>query len=66
MDLLRGKKPNWIFDNLGDLVRPLELVPTSRERAVPTEWQVRAVFRDWISRATVTPGQAPRSIGNMR
>ena len=42
--LLRGKKPKWIFHNLGNLLRPLELVPASRERVVPTEWQVRTVF----------------------
>ena len=41
---LRGKKPKWIFHNLGNLLRPLEFVPASRERVVPTEWQIRRVF----------------------
>ena len=35
------RKPKWIFHNLGNLLRPLELIPASRERAVSTEWQVR-------------------------
>ena len=39
--LPRGKKPKWIFHNLGNLLRRKELVPTSREQVVPTEWQVR-------------------------
>ena len=29
--LLRGKKPMWNFHNIGNLLRPLELVPISRE-----------------------------------
>ena len=28
---LRGKKPKWIFHNLGNLSRPLESIPASRE-----------------------------------
>ena len=35
--LLRGKKPKWISHNLGNLLRPLELGPASRERVVPTK-----------------------------
>ena len=35
--LLRGKKPKFIFHNIGNLWRPLESVPASRERVVPTE-----------------------------
>ena len=45
---LRGKKPKWIFHNLGNLLKPLEFVPASRERVVPTEWQVRTVLGDCI------------------
>ena len=37
--LLCGKKPKWIFHNLSNLLRPLELVPASRERVLPTEWR---------------------------
>ena len=55
--LLRGEKPKWIFHNLGNLLRPLELIPALRERVVPTEWQVRTVL--CISRAKVIPPPAP-------
>ena len=58
--LLRGKKPKWIFHNFGNLLRPLELVPASHERVVPTEWQVRTVLGDCKSRAKVIPIQAPQ------
>ena len=57
---MRGKNPKWIFRNLGNLFRPLELVPASRERVVPTEWQIRTVLGDCISRARVIPVQAPQ------
>ena len=49
-----------MFHNLGNLLRPLESVPASRERVVRTEWQVRTVFGDCISRARVIPVQAPQ------
>ena len=55
-----GKKPKCIFHNLGNLLRHLELVQASRERVVPTEWQVRTVLRDCISKARVIPVQAPQ------
>ena len=58
--LLRIKKSKCIFHNLGNLLRPLELVPASHERVVPTEWQVRTVLGDCISRARVIPIQAPQ------
>ena len=57
--LLRGEKPKWIFHNLCNLLRPLELVPASRERVVPAEWQARTVLGDCMSRAKVIPAQAP-------
>ena len=41
---LRGKKPKWIFHNLGNLSRPLGSIPASRKRVVPTEWQVRTIL----------------------
>ena len=44
MDPLRGEKPKWIFHNFGNLLSPLELKQASRERVVPTEWQVRTVL----------------------
>ena len=50
-DFLRGKNPN----NLGNLLQPLESIPASRERVVPTEWKIRTVFGDCISRARVIP-----------
>ena len=50
--LLRDKKPKWIFHNLGNLLRPLKLVPV-----VP---QARTVLGDCISRARVIPVQAPQ------
>ena len=58
--LLRGKKPMWIFHNFGNLLCPLELVPASRERVVPTEWQVRTVLGDCITKAKVISIQAPQ------
>ena len=48
------------FHNFGNLLRPLELVPASCERVVPTEWQIRTVLGDCISRAKVIPTQAPQ------
>ena len=41
-------------------MRPLELVPASRERVVPTEWQVRTVLGHCTSGAKVIPIQAPQ------
>ena len=40
--LLRGTQPKWIcfFIILMTYLQPLESVPASRERVVPTEWQV--------------------------
>ena len=58
--LLRGKKPRWILHNFGNLLRPLELVPASREHVVPTEWQVRRVLGDCISKGKVVSNQAPQ------
>ena len=48
------------FHNFGNVLRPLELVPASCERVVPTERQVRAVLGDCMSRAKVIPTQAPQ------
>ena len=58
--LTRGKKPEWISLNFGDPVQPHEFVPASRERMVPTEWQVRSVLGDCISKAKVISIQAPQ------
>ena len=58
--LLRGEKPKWIFHNFGNLLQPLEFVPASREHVFPTEWQVRAVLGDCISRAKVISVRAPQ------
>ena len=58
--LLRGKKPKWSFNNFGILLRPLELVPASHERVVPTEWQVRTVLGDTKSKAKVISIRAPQ------
>ena len=57
--LLRGKQPRWILHNIVDLLQPLEFVPASRERVVPTEWQVRTVLEDCLSKAKVISSQAP-------
>ena len=51
--------PLALRNNLGNLLRPLELIP-SRERVIPTEWQVRTVLGGYISRAKVIPAQAPQ------
>ena len=48
------------FQNFGNLLCPLELVPASRERVVPTEWQVRAVLGDCVSKGKVISIQAPQ------
>ena len=58
--LLRGKNLKWIFHNLGNPLRPLELVPASREHIVPTEWQVLTVLGDCISKARDISIQAPQ------
>ena len=42
------------------MLQPLESTPASRERMVPTEWQVRAVLGDCISKAKVITVQAPQ------
>ena len=44
----------------GNLLRPLELVPASREHVVQTKWQVRTVLGDGISKAKVVSIQAPQ------
>ena len=51
--------PKWIFHNVGNLLQPLEFVPASRERVVPTEWQVQTVLGACISDAKVISIQAP-------
>ena len=58
--LLRGKKPKWNFHNFGTLLRPLELVPASREHVVPTESQVRTVLGDCHIQGRVITIQAPQ------
>ena len=58
--LLRGRQPKWIFHNVGDLSQPLEFVPISRERVVPTRWQVLSVLGDCVSKAKVISIQAPQ------
>ena len=63
--LLRGKTPKWIFHNLGILLQPLEFVPDSRKHVVPTEWQVRTVLGDCMSKARGIQFKR-HSIGNMR
>ena len=58
--LLRGKKPRWNFQNFGNLLQPLALVPDTRKHVVPTEWQVRTVLGDCISKGKVLSIQAPQ------
>ena len=41
-------------------MQPLGSTPVSRERVVPTEWQVRAVHGDCTSKAKVITVQAPQ------
>ena len=41
------------------ILQPLEFVPDSRRHVVPTEWQVRTVLGDCISKARVISIQAP-------
>ena len=48
------------FHNFGNLLRPLEFVPTSRERVVPTEWQVRSFLGDHISKLNLISIRAPQ------
>ena len=42
------------------LLQQLDAIPASCERVVPTEWQVRTVLGDCLSRAKVIPAQAPQ------
>ena len=44
---------------VGNLLRPLESIPASRERVVPTEWQVRTILGDCKAKARVMTVQAP-------
>ena len=53
-----GKTPSGFFHNLRNLLRPSESTPVSRERVVPTEWQVRTILGDCISKAMVITVQA--------
>ena len=57
---MRGKKHQWILHNFGDLLQPLESVPDSRKHVVPTEWQVRTILGDCISKARIVSIQAPQ------
>ena len=57
---LRGKKRKRIIHNLGNLLRPLESIPVSRERVKTTAWQVRTILGDCISKARVITVQAPQ------
>ena len=41
-------------------MQPLDFVPISRERVVPTEWQVRSVLGLRLSKARVITSQAPQ------
>ena len=43
-----------------NLLRPLESIPASRDRVVPTEWKVRTVLGDSLSKARVVSIQAPQ------
>ena len=57
---LRGKHPEWISHNFCNLLRPLQSIPASRERVVPTEWQVRIIHGVCISKARVIAVRAPQ------
>ena len=48
------------YHNLGNLLRPLESMPVSRERVVPTEWEVRTILGDCMSKARVITTQEPQ------
>ena len=48
-----ARNPSGFVHNLRNLLRPLELVPASGERVVPTEWRVRTVLGDCMLRARV-------------
>ena len=53
------RNPSGFFHIFGNLLQPLESIPDSRNHVVPTEWQVRTVLGDCISRARVVSIQAP-------
>ena len=40
------RNPSGFFTVSAIFLRPLELIPASRERVIPTEWQVRSVLGD--------------------
>ena len=61
MDSSAWKKTHKrIFHNLGNLLQQLEFVPDSRKHVVPTEFQVRTVLGECISKAKVISIQAPQ------
>ena len=43
-----------------NLLQSLEFVPESRKHVVPTEWQVRTILGDCISKAKIISLQAPQ------
>ena len=57
---LRVNNSKWVFHNLDHLLRPLESMPVSWERVVPTERQVRTLLGDTVSKSKVMTVQAPQ------
>ena len=55
-----ARNPSGFFTISAIFCVHLELVPASRDRVVPTEWQVRTVLGDCTSRAEAIPAQAPQ------
>ena len=55
-----ARNPRKFIYNVGNLLEPLESVLYSRKHVVPTEWQVRTVLGDCVSKAKVVSIQAPQ------
>ena len=55
---MRGRKPKKLVHNVANLREQFESVPYSRKHVVRTEWQVRTVLGDCVSKANVVSVQA--------
>ena len=55
-----ARNPSGFFHNFGNLLKPVALVPDSRKHLVRTEWLVRTVLGDSISKGKVISIQVPQ------
>ena len=60
MDPLAWQETQVDFSYFGNHLHQFELVPNSRKHGVPTEWQVRTVLGNCVTKARIISIQAPR------